>query len=115
MAAVSNTITNAQRRETCPAGVTVVGLVGVDSVLVSADEPISRHGLIDVAGSEDGAAHDAAGLIHRDMRLVAEEVLALLLRPRRIGVKRAAHQLAAWAPVGIGRQRGGRGSRRIDR
>src|SRR3982074_565331 len=115
MAAMGNAITNAERPEPLPACVTVILLVAIDSVLGSADELVGRHRLIDVARREDSPPHDAAALVHRDMRLVAEEVLALLLRPRRIRIKRAPHQLAGRAAIGVRRQGSGRRSRRIDR
>src|SRR5882762_3425609 len=117
MTAMGNAITNAQRPEPHPPCVAVVSFVGIDRFLVSADQPVGRHGLIDVARSEDGAPDNAAALIHRDMRLVAEEVPAFLLRPGRIGIKQAPHQLTSGRPSASGGRgvAGGAGGLTADR
>src|SRR5215510_8285037 len=94
---------------------TVIGLIGVNRFLVTADQPVGRYGLIDVCRSECSASHDAAALIHGDVRLVAKEVFAFLLGPSGIGIDRAPYQFARRSAVGIRWRRTARRLRRIDR
>src|SRR5690348_13799088 len=87
-------IADAKSLEKGTSGITVVGLVGIHDALVAADQPVGGDAVIDVGSGKLHSPHDPAALVHGNMRLVAEEVLALLLRPSRVGIERVLHQLA---------------------
>src|SRR5262249_33484764 len=69
MAPIGNPVANAARFEVCPAGVTVIGLVRIGSLLISADQLVRRDRVVDIGRRKDRTPHDPAALVHRNMRL----------------------------------------------
>src|SRR3954447_5038012 len=83
----------------------VIGLVGVDRLLVTADQFVGGHRIVDRSVGQLAATNDRRALVDTDMRLVAEVSLATLLGPSRIRIALAIDQLARRASVRAGRQR----------
>ena len=73
-------ITDTHRLQSRAANLAVVSLIGINRVLVSADQGIGCHGVVDVGWCEVEAANDAAVLVHPHMHLVAEDSTCSLSR-----------------------------------
>ena len=83
----------------------VIGFVGIDDLLVAADELFGGLALVDIGRRDNKTADDPALLIHSGMNLVAEVILAFLLRPCGIGIVFAPDKLARRTSAVVGRQR----------
>ena len=95
-------ITDTHRLQSRSANLAIVSLVGINRGLISADQGIGYHSVVDVGGREVEATNNAAVLVHPHMHLVAEEVLVLLPRPGGVRVVRAFTNLLAGRPSGSG-------------
>ena len=105
MTPAHDAIANATQGEVLSPFSAVVSFVGIDDLLVTADQMVGLLAFVDVGRRDKNAADDATGLVHRCMQLVAEVVFALLLGPGCIGIVLTLDELAGGTAGGIGRQR----------
>lgn len=104
MAPADDAIADAGQRQPVAALFAVISLVGIDNLLVAADELVGRRAFIDIGRGEKEPADNAALLVHGGMQLVAEVIFALLLGPGGLGVVFAPNELAGGLAVRTGRQ-----------
>jgi hypothetical protein len=72
----------------------VIGPVGEKALLVALDQRLAQAGGVHIGRGHLSLTHEAARLVHRQMRLVAEIGLVALARETSVGVARidaAAH------------------------
>src|ERR1700760_4801813 len=74
--------------------VLVIGLIGINRLLVAADQLVGRNRIVDGSVGQLGAANDRRSLVDADMSFVAKVPLAALLGPSRIRIALAVDQFA---------------------
>jgi hypothetical protein len=83
-------VADTHRLQHCSASVTIIRLVGVDDRLVSADQGIGDHGIVDIGGRERQAPDDTAVLIQPHMHLVSVSVGIFVLLTTMLILKPAS-------------------------